>query len=130
MALPNTEEIAGYVADFREFLQEGTFPERKALIRNFVEGIEVVGHEATLTYTVPMPNDGVTQESASVEIQAGGVVEGCYADSLGGRATSLREATAPLRFDNRSGCEKAPAISLSIPNLAHLCWIVSIAALC
>ena len=64
--LPTTEEIKEYVADFREFLQEGTFPERKALIRNFVEGIEVVGDEATLTYTIPMPNDGVTSESASV----------------------------------------------------------------
>ena len=64
--LPTTEEIKGYVADFREFLQEGTFPERKALIRNFVEGIEVVGDEATLTYTIPMPSDGVTRESASV----------------------------------------------------------------
>ncbi len=64
--LPTTEEIKEYVADFREFLQEGTFPERKALIRNFVEGIEVVGDEATLTYTVPMPSDGVTSESASV----------------------------------------------------------------
>ena len=64
--LPTTEEIKGYVADFREFLQEGTFPERKALIRNFVEGIEVTGGEAVLTYTIPMPNDGVTSESASV----------------------------------------------------------------
>ncbi|MCY3800256.1 MAG: hypothetical protein OXG46_01630, partial [Chloroflexi bacterium] len=34
--------------------------------RNFVEGIEVAGDEATLTYTIPMPNDGVTQESATV----------------------------------------------------------------
>ena len=64
--LPNTEEIARYVADFRDFLKDGTIPERKALIRNFVEGIEVVGDEATLTYTVPMPSDGVTSESASV----------------------------------------------------------------
>ena len=64
--LPNTEEITQYVADFRDFLQEGTIPERKALIRNFVEGIKVVGDEATLTYTVPMPSDGVTSESASV----------------------------------------------------------------
>ena len=37
----------------REFVQEGTFPERKALIRNFVESIKVVGDEATLTYTQP-----------------------------------------------------------------------------
>ena len=64
--LPNTEEITRYVADFRDFLKDGTIPERKALIRNFVEGIEVVGGEATLTYTVPMPSDGVTSESASV----------------------------------------------------------------
>ena len=55
--LPNTEEIARYVADFRDFLKEGTIPERKALIRNFVEGIEVVGDEATLTYTIPTPPD-------------------------------------------------------------------------
>ena len=64
--LPTTKEIKEYVSDFREFLKEGTIPERKALIRNFVEGIEVVGDEATLTYTIPMPNDGVSQESASV----------------------------------------------------------------
>ena len=64
--LPTTEEIKEYVADFREFLQEGTLPERKALIRNFVEGIEVTGDEATLTYTIPMPSDGAMSESASV----------------------------------------------------------------
>ncbi len=64
--LPTTEEIKEYVADFRESLQEGTFPERKALIRSFVEGIKVTGDEAVLTYTIPMPNDGVTSESASV----------------------------------------------------------------
>ena len=66
VALPDTEEIVRYVADFRNFLKDGTIPERKALIRNFVEGIEVMGDEATLTYTVPMPSDGVTSESASV----------------------------------------------------------------
>ena len=64
--LPGTEEIKEYVADFRSFLEEGTFPERKALIRNFVEGVEVVGDEATLTYTIPMPSDGMTREGASV----------------------------------------------------------------
>ena len=55
--LSGTEEIKEYVADFRTFLELGTFPERKALIRNFVQGIEVVGDEATLTYTIPMPSD-------------------------------------------------------------------------
>ena len=64
--LPTSQEIKGYVADFREFLREGTFPERKALIRNFVQGIEIVEDEAALTYTIPMPSDRVTSESAPV----------------------------------------------------------------
>ena len=46
--LPTSREIKGYVAAFREFLQDGTFPERKALIRNFVTGIEIVEDEAVL----------------------------------------------------------------------------------
>ena len=54
------------VADFRALFQDGTFPERKALIRNFVPGIEIVDGEATLTYTISMPQDGVTKEAASV----------------------------------------------------------------
>ena len=64
--MPTSREIKGYVADFRALFQEGTFPERKALVRNFVQGIEVVDDEAVLTYTIPMPQDGVTSESASV----------------------------------------------------------------
>ena len=64
--LPTSKEIKGYVAGFRALFQDGTFPERKALIRNFVQGIEIVEDEAVLTYTIPMPQDGVTKESASV----------------------------------------------------------------
>ena len=64
--LPTSKEIKGYVADFRALFQDGTFPERKALIRNFVQGIEIVEDEAVLTYTIPMPQDGITSESASV----------------------------------------------------------------
>ena len=64
--LPTSKEIKGYVADFRWLFREGTFPERKALIRNFVQGMEIVEDEAVLTYTIPMPQDGVTSESASV----------------------------------------------------------------
>ena len=64
--LPTSKEIKGNVADFRALFQDGTFPERKALIRNFVQGIEIVGGEAVLTYTIPMPQEGVTSESAPV----------------------------------------------------------------
>ena len=62
--LPTSKEIKGYVADFRALFQDGTFPERKALIRNFVQGIEIVEDEAVLTYTIPMPQDWITSESA------------------------------------------------------------------
>jgi len=64
--LPTTAEIGEYVADFREFLAEGSIPERKALIRNFVESIEVDDQDAVLTYTIPMPSDGVTKEKTPV----------------------------------------------------------------
>ena len=56
--LPVSKEITGYVADLRSSLLKGTFPERKALLRNFVQGIEIVDDEAVLTYTIPMPSDG------------------------------------------------------------------------
>ena len=49
MELPSTAQMVRYAADFRDFLKDGTIPERKALISNLVEGIEVVGDEATLT---------------------------------------------------------------------------------
>ena len=39
--LPTTAVIGEYVADFRENLTEGSIPKRKALIRCFVESIEV-----------------------------------------------------------------------------------------
>ncbi len=64
--LPSTPEIKRYVAEFREFLQAGTIPERKALIRNFVKGIKVVGDEVSIRYTIPMPSDGATQDQESV----------------------------------------------------------------
>ena len=47
-------------------MKGGTILEKKVLIRNLVEGIEVEGDETTLTYTVSMPSDGAMSESASV----------------------------------------------------------------
>lgn len=63
---PPANVVRRYVADFREFLQDGTIPERKALIRNFGKGIEVKGDEVTLSYTVPMPSDAAIREPSSV----------------------------------------------------------------
>ena len=93
VALPSTNEIKGYVEDFRTCLKEGTLLERKALIRNFVKGIEVVGDEAILTYTIPMPRDGVTSEWASVLdfVQSGPPATPILRTPLP-RATSARSA--------------------------------------
>ena len=64
--LPSTPEIRRYVAEFREFLEAGTIPERKALIGNFVQGVKVDGDEVSIRYTIPMPSDGATQDRESV----------------------------------------------------------------
>ena len=64
--LPSTKEIRGYVADFREFLQAGSIPERKALMRNFVEQIKIAPDQVELTYTIPMPSDGAMIDSEPV----------------------------------------------------------------
>ena len=66
VALPTSKDIRGYVDDFRSFLEEGELPKRKALIRNFVQSIEVKGIEAKLTYTMPMPPSATSSEAASV----------------------------------------------------------------
>ena len=64
--LPSTAEITGYARDFRALLERADFPERKALIRNFVRRIDGKGNEATFTYTIPMPPTGATRDDASV----------------------------------------------------------------
>ncbi len=64
--LPTSAEIAEYVTGFRDFLEAGTFPERKTLIGKFVKSIEVVDGNARLTYTIPLPSDGVTKDETSV----------------------------------------------------------------
>ncbi|MYD74717.1 MAG: recombinase family protein [Chloroflexi bacterium] len=64
--LPLTPEIKRYVAEFREFLEAGTIPERKALIRSFVQRVRVDVDEVSIRYTIPMPSDGATQDRESV----------------------------------------------------------------
>ncbi|MCY3567805.1 MAG: hypothetical protein OXH38_04220 [Chloroflexi bacterium] len=64
--LPSTQEIHRYVSDFREFLQAGSIPERKALIRNFVDGIRISPDQVRMSYAIPMPSDGAMIDSESV----------------------------------------------------------------
>ena len=49
-----------------EYLKTSELTESRAFIHSFIKEIEVRPGKATIHYTIPMPNDGVTSESASV----------------------------------------------------------------
>ena len=114
--LPTSREIKAYVADFGSFLEEGTFPERKALIRNFVRGVEVAGDEATLNYTIPMPAGGVTSESAPVLdfVQSGGLYSAWYSARSHAVASSFVASLRLASEASRGGAQSSsPYVSIS-----------------
>ena len=63
--LDDVNTIAACAQDVSEFLNESELTERRAFIETFVKEIVVMPGDALLRYTIPMPNDGVTSESAS-----------------------------------------------------------------
>ena len=60
------DTIAAFAEDMSDFLMTSEITESRAFIKSFVKEIKVKPGKATVYYTVPMPNDGVTSESASV----------------------------------------------------------------
>lgn len=83
--LPSTPEIKRYVAECREFLQAGTVPERKELIRNFVKGIKIDGIRCrfgTLSPSPPTAPDRKKNRSPFVRLglssQHSGMVGSCF----------------------------------------------------
>ena len=58
--------VAGYVADLCNLLSESPLAERKSFIKSFVKEVKVTGTEVRLTYTVPMPPKGISQETVGV----------------------------------------------------------------
>jgi len=63
---PTQEEMTECVADLRKSLERGSLAEKKAFIRSFVKDIRMNGEEGKLTYTVPMPPQGLQDETESV----------------------------------------------------------------
>lgn len=51
----NDDEMRPYVEDLRETLLQGTIADRRAFMRTFIKRIEVDYPEATIEYTLPMP---------------------------------------------------------------------------
>ena len=72
MASP--EIVKSYVDDLRTLLNNSSLAERRAFTRSFVKEVKVTGNEALLTYTMPLPPTGVSEENVGVlsAVQCGG----------------------------------------------------------
>jgi len=58
--------VTEYVADLRNVLTYSSLAEQRSFIRSFVKEVKVTGTDALLTYTMPLPPQGITQEWAGV----------------------------------------------------------------
>ena len=93
--LANLETVTQYVTDLRNLLNESSLTERKAFIRSFVKEVKVTGDEVLLTYTMPLPPQGISQERVGVlcSVQRGGA-EGIRTPDL----LRAREALSQLSY--------------------------------
>ena len=64
--LADLEMVTECVDDLRSLLEENTLAERKSFIRSFVKEVKVTGDEVLLTYTMPLPPEGISQEKVPV----------------------------------------------------------------
>ncbi len=73
--LANLETVTLYVKDLRNLLEESSLTERKSFIRSFVKEVKVTGDEVLLTYTMPLPPQGISEERVGVlcSVHYGGV---------------------------------------------------------
>ena len=73
--IADEKTIRRYVEELRELLSNSPLTDRRSFIKSFVKEVKVTGKEVLLTYTVPMPNDGVLQEGITVldTVRSGGL---------------------------------------------------------
>ena len=64
--LADLNALVEYVEDLKTVLTDSPLTERRAFIRSFVKEVKVIGDEATLSYTIPLPPGGVMEEKAGV----------------------------------------------------------------
>jgi site-specific DNA recombinase len=60
------EVVHRYVEELHEFLNESSLVERKAFIKSFVREINVKDNEVKLRYTLPITQDGLSEENLGV----------------------------------------------------------------
>jgi len=66
VSAPRLEMVTECVDDLSSLLEESTLAERKSFIRSFVKEVKVTGDEVLLTYTMPLPPEGISQERVGV----------------------------------------------------------------
>ena len=64
--LADNKTIRHYVEDLKNLLTESKLSEKRAFIKSFVKEVNVQDKKATLTYTIPMPPEGITSEELPV----------------------------------------------------------------
>ena len=55
--MDDVETITAFAQDMRQFLAESEITESRAFLKSFVKEIEVAPGNATIRYTIPMPED-------------------------------------------------------------------------
>jgi site-specific DNA recombinase len=58
--------VSEYVDDLRNVLTYSSLAEQRSFIRSFVKEVRVTGTDALLTYTMPLPPQGITEERTGV----------------------------------------------------------------
>ncbi len=64
--LADLETVTRYVGDLRNLLSTSSLAERKAFLRSFVNEVKVTNDKVLLTYSLPMPQEGISEEEAGV----------------------------------------------------------------
>ena len=75
MEIADEKTVKRYVEELKELLSNSPLIDRRSFVKSFVKEVKVTGNEVLLTYTMPMPTDGVIQEGITVLdiVQYGGL---------------------------------------------------------
>lgn len=88
--LASLETVTRYVEDLRNLLGQSSLTERKSFVRSFIKEVKVTGGEVLLTYTMPLPPDGISEERVGVLSSVH------YGGDRGTRTPNLGDANAAL----------------------------------
>ncbi len=64
--LADLTTVTEYVDDLRNLLTYSSLADQRSFIRSFVKEVKVTGKEVLLTYTMPLPPQGIAEERAGV----------------------------------------------------------------